>query len=133
MDKKLLKTRLLENGIKLNIYDISRKLAGDRWLVACVAEMEISVDDIILNSPDFSDKDHEDIKKSLGTRVFYEQKRERNFIDEKEKEKILGEICGSFMESQLKYLSHPDFSKRFIIKKYDEYKKKKNIEAMLEK
>ena len=133
MDKKLLKTKTLENGVKLDIYDISRKLAGDRWLVACVAKMEIPLDDIISNSPDFSDMDHEDIKKGLGNRFFYEQKRERNFIDEKDKEKVLNEICDSFVENQLKYLSHPDFSKRFIIKKYNEYKKEKKIAAMLEK
>ncbi len=133
MDKNLLKTKALKNGIKLDIYDISRKLAGDRWLVACMAKMEIPVDDILLNSPDFTDMDHEDIKKGLGNRIFYEQKRERNFIDEKDKGKVLNEICTSLLETQVKYLSHPDFSKKFIIKKYNDYKKEKKIAAMLEK
>jgi hypothetical protein len=33
MNEKLIKTIVLKNGLKLEIYDQSRKIAGNRWLV----------------------------------------------------------------------------------------------------
>ena len=36
-----MKTMDLDNGLKLEIYDISRKLAGDRWYVGMVARIDI--------------------------------------------------------------------------------------------
>ena len=41
MNEKLIRTIVLGNGLILEIYDYSRKLAGDRWLVKIVSKIDI--------------------------------------------------------------------------------------------
>jgi hypothetical protein len=44
MNDKLIKTIVLGNGLILEIYDHSRKIAGDRWLVKMVSKVDIPID-----------------------------------------------------------------------------------------
>ena len=44
MNDKLIKTIVLGNGLILEIYDHSRKIAGDRWLVKMVFKVDITID-----------------------------------------------------------------------------------------
>jgi len=62
--------------------------------------------------------DADDFLKVLGKKVVYERTMERNFIDNKEKEKLLNDFCDASTESSLLYLSTPNFPKRFIVKEY---------------
>ncbi len=43
MDTSLLRKIDLEYGLELEIYEISRKLAGDRWYVGFIARVEIPI------------------------------------------------------------------------------------------
>ena len=47
MQSKLIKTIDLENRMQLNLYDGSKKLAGDRWLVSLIIRMEIPVNEVL--------------------------------------------------------------------------------------
>ncbi|MBW2166593.1 MAG: hypothetical protein JRG74_11045 [Deltaproteobacteria bacterium] len=85
MEEKLIKNIDLENGLQLKLYDASRKLAGDRWLVS---------------------------------------KREKIFIDEREKDNVMKEIQDSFLSSSLSYFSHSDFPQKYVLKKFNEKIKK---------
>ncbi len=64
----------------------------------------------------------DEIKQALGDTVEYEVKKQRNFIDDKEKKTVLTDLLDTFTKYSLPYLSHPDFSKRFILKQYHEKK-----------
>lgn len=120
MEINKIKTINLENGLNLEFYDSSKKIAGDRWQVKLTVRVEISVSDY---SQDFDDGiDRNDVMKVLGLKVVYEKNMERNFIDDKEKETVLNGFCDSFLESALSYLSAINFPKQFIIKKYREKK-----------
>jgi len=39
MEEKLIKTLDLKNGLQLKIFNASRNLVGDRWLVSLIARM----------------------------------------------------------------------------------------------
>ena len=56
MKEKLIKTMDLENGMQLNFYDASRKIAGDRWQISLVVRMEIPVTEVLIKDPDQSTK-----------------------------------------------------------------------------
>ena len=86
MKEKLIKTIDLENGMKLNFYDGSRKLAGDRWLVSLIIRMEIPVTEVSMNEGSESTKSVDEIKNVLGEKILFEQKRERIFVNETEKQ-----------------------------------------------
>ncbi len=117
MKEKLIKTMDLKNGMQLKFYDNSRKLAGDRWLISLIVRMEIPVTEISIENVD-------EIKDMLGEKVLFEQKRERIFVDESEKETVFEEVYDFFIDSVLGYLSNKAFPKRYVLKKYREKVKK---------
>ena len=127
MEYNFVKAMELGNNLKLKIYDNSKKMAGDRWLISLIARINIRVDanSELFSGPEYS---REEIDRLLGSEVLFEQKRERFFIDEKNKESVFNELCESFINNTISYLSHPDFSKKFVIMKLKEKKKKASLE-----
>jgi hypothetical protein len=111
---KLLKSIDLASGLKLELYDTSIKVAGDRWLVALTAIIDIIVDETIIAAQGHFNVN--EIKEILGEVIRFEQKRERHFIDKKDKDNVLQNLMNSFLMSSLSYLSHPDFAKKYVLK-----------------
>ena len=120
MKEKLIKTMDLSNGMQLNFYDNSRKLAGDRWLISLIIRMEIPVAEVSINDEGKSMESVDEIKKVLGEKVVFEQKRERIFVNESEKQAVFQELYDFFIDSVLGYLSNKAFPKRYVLKKYRE-------------
>ena len=83
MEQTLIKTVELSNGLKLDFYDISRKLAGDRWYVGMIARIDIPLTDSLLTNQQLSNYSVEEIRNALGEAVSFQQKRERHYIDER--------------------------------------------------
>ncbi|RPH49928.1 MAG: hypothetical protein EHM85_12245 [Desulfobacteraceae bacterium] len=135
MENKLVKTIGLKNNLELKIYDSSKKMAGDRWLVKMVAHVDIPVSSVPETFHDLQhdpDSNKDEIMKLLGNTVTFEQKRERFFIDESKKESVFNEICDHFVKSTINYLSHPDFPKKYLIIKFRGKKKKALLEAAVD-
>ncbi|MBW1724635.1 MAG: hypothetical protein JRJ33_04535 [Deltaproteobacteria bacterium] len=120
MKEKLIKTMDLENGMQLNFYDASRKIAGDRWLISLVVRMEIPVTEVLIKVPGQSTESVNEIVNVLGENVLFEQKRERNFIDETKKTEMFKELYDNFVNSTFVYLSNEAFPRKYITKKYKE-------------
>ncbi len=127
MEYNFVKAMKLKNNLELKIYDNSKKMAGDRWLVSLIARIKVPVDATfkLLSDPDIG---NEEITELLGSEVLFEKKRERFFIDEKNKESVFDELCDNFVKNALSYLSLPDFPKKFVLMKLKEKKKKVFLE-----
>jgi hypothetical protein len=125
MEQTLIKTIELSNGLNLYFYDISRKLAGDRWYVGLIARIDIPLTDSLLTNQHLSHYSVEEIRNVLGESVRFQQKRERHYIDELEKDNLLNSLMDSFIERTLKYLSHPDFPGKYVLKEFQTYRKRK--------
>jgi len=110
----------LTNGMQLNFYDASRQLAGDRWLISLIIRMEIPVAEVSVNDTGKSIEALNEIKEVLGEKVLFEQKRERIFVAESEKQAVFEELYNFFIDSVLGYLSNKAFPKRYVLKKYRE-------------
>ncbi len=121
MSESLVETLALENNLTLEIYDGSRQIAQDRWVIKFIARLAVPVDPLVA---DISEVDWDKIKAALGTSLLFEQKRERNFIDVEEKEAVFKSLCENFKATQLPYLTHPEFAKRFILSRYSEHRHK---------
>jgi hypothetical protein len=119
---KLLKTIDLATGLKLELYDDSIKVAGDRWLVALTAIIDIFVDPTIMT--DAGSFNAIEIKEALGEMVRFRQKRERHFVDENNEDNVIQDLMDSFLTSSLAYLSHPDFAQKYILKEFKAYQTK---------
>ncbi|MBW1759755.1 MAG: hypothetical protein JRI88_05495 [Deltaproteobacteria bacterium] len=120
MKETLVKTIDLENNRKLTIYDVSRKVGADTWLVTMIARVEILINELLFNKEDRSSIDLDKIRKALGEKVCFELKIDRNFINEAKKDKVFNGLCDVFLANTLSYLSHPDFPKKFVLKKFKE-------------
>jgi hypothetical protein len=125
MKQTLIKTIELRNGLKLYFYDISRKLAGDRWYVGVIARIDIPLIDSLLTNQHLSPYSVEEIRNTLGESVRFQQKRERHYIDERKKDCLLNDLMDSFIERTLNYLSLPDFPGKYILKEFQTYRKRK--------
>ena len=109
----------LENGLIVHLYDHSRRLAGDRWLVVFVALVDINIVQIY-------EKKHkptvslDTLRTALGDRTQYRYEKRSYFVDEKEKDKIFNQLKKDFLDTKLPYISKSDFAEKFILRKYEE-------------
>lgn len=114
METQPVKTISLDNGLTLEIYDESREIAAKRWVVRMMARIVIPIDSISFPQG----QNVGEIKDLLGQTVLYEQKKERNFIDEQKKDAVFTSVCDTFLETAGAYLAHADFPRKFVFKKY---------------
>ncbi len=122
MTETLIKKIELKNGLTLEFINISRKVAGDRYLVALQTRLEVPVEESWFSENNPPLPGIADIRKMVGKKVVFEQKKERHFIDEKEREAVLNNICEVAEDFGIRYLGHPDFPRKLILKKYNEKK-----------
>jgi hypothetical protein len=127
MKEKLIKTLDLENGLQLNVFDASRKLVGDRWLVSLIFRMDVPVTEALKKNGRQSTETIDEIKGVLGDSVLFEKKREKIFVDTAAKETVFKNLCDMFLNSSLDYLSKDIFPKRYILKTYKEEVKKRSL------
>jgi len=125
MEQTLIKTIELSNSLKLDFYDISRKLAGDRWYVGFIARIDIPLIDSLLTNQHLSHFSIEEIRNALGESFRFQQQRERHYIDEREKDDLLNSLMDSFIKRTLNYLSLPDFPGKYVLKEFQTYRKRK--------
>lgn len=119
---KLLESIELENGLVLEIIDNSRIIGSDTWLVEIKFRINIEINKKIFNK--ITSVSEDNIRGVLGNVVTYEIRRERNFVNENNKKQVVKELRDSFVNINMKYLAHSDFSHKFIMKRYNEEKKK---------
>ena len=102
------------NGMLLELYDFSRKVAGGRWRVGLLARIDIPVEEALLY---LNGGDPECIlafKEACGATLRFEQKRERNIIAGEDKEQVLQNMLDFYLQGALSYLSHPDFIRKYV-------------------
>ena len=117
MNEKLIQTFDLKNNLVLELFDASKKITGDRYQVSLVSRIRIPIRNDLFGK-ELKSTDIEDIISALGEIVIYEDKDERNFVDEKEKADVLKELCDQVEVNALKYYRHPNFAGKFVLKTY---------------
>ncbi len=113
----------LPNGLTLEFWDESRHLVGDRWYVGVRAVVGIDIPDGECEG--FVEEYIKVLREKLGNRIYFQLLEERNFIAEDEVETLKKRLMEVFIKNSLNYLSHPDFSRRFLLRKSEEAYKKK--------
>ncbi|QJA05906.1 hypothetical protein FVE67_03435 [Thermosulfurimonas marina] len=101
--------RELPNGLRLEIWDYSRRLAGDRWLVGLLIQIPIRPSREHFSSPEL----YERFVREEGL-FYYRYRKERHFVDEREREAVFFSLKENFLRAALDYLSHPEFAERFL-------------------
>jgi hypothetical protein len=118
MTQRHLATQSLDNRLTLDLYDTSRKMAADRWLVEVVMEIEVPVRANWFNEELAPPAPLETLTAVLGERVRFEYRDRRTFVDAGEKEELVAKMQADLLAMAPRYYGHPNFAARFIAKKY---------------
>ncbi len=122
MQEKLIDKITLENGLTLELFDRSRRVAGDRWLVRFVAHIDVEI------RPEYFEGEHtrelsfEEIRAAVGEKATYSYEKQKNFVAEPEKDETVKGLKEDFLEATLAYLSGPDFARKLILAEYQKAK-----------
>lgn len=116
-DTILAETRL-ENGQTLVLFDQSRKISADAWVVIMRASMEIKITPDLFKQEPLAGITYEQIRETLGEKVIYEYRLERNFIMENEKDTVLEALKDTFMKNMGQYISNPRFAPKLVLKEF---------------
>jgi hypothetical protein len=112
----------LGNGLSLEIWDNSRKVAGNRWLVSM--EIRIDIPLSIGNLGGLTNKEEvfSALKAEYGDKVTYRHELEKHFVDDNKKKEVFNKFMETAREDLFAYLSHPNFAKKFTLLKYKKLK-----------
>ena len=104
----------------LQIFDLSRNVVEDRWLVSFEARIDVDVKPQYFSNHHPSSVPFNHIGALVGETVTYRYKKERNFVEEKEKDDGLNRLKACFLDTSLGYLSSTGFPQKLILKKYED-------------
>lgn len=114
MGNTLIRSVPLDNGLTLNLYDSSKVGAGERCYVALSAVIEIPV----AAAESATGGEPADVREVLGDTVRFEQKRERYFIDVRDKANVLDTMVKDLLDASAGYLARPDFPRKAVLREY---------------
>ncbi len=120
MEEKLIDKIKLDNGLTLELYDRSRPVAGDHWLVSFVVRIHVEVRPKYFENEVAEGLSFDEIKSTLGRQVTYHHEKERNFIAETKKDEVFKSLKERFLGASLSYLASPDFPRKLILREYEE-------------
>ena len=118
MEGKQIDKIKLENGLTMELYDCSRPVAGDRWLVSLVARIEVEVRPEYFEGKHTPDDPLDAIQAALGDKATYRHEKTRNFIAETEKDDVFKLLKERFLAASTGYLSSADFPRKLIMLQY---------------
>ena len=118
MDKTLIETIALPNGLILELWDTSRPMAGDRWLVSLLAKVDVPVLPEFFSTLDNGEQAYQELLSAYGFPLVFTQEKNRHFVDEKDSKNVLAELCQRFKDNLLSYLGNPRFASLYAMKKY---------------
>ena len=120
---EILEERQLANGLTVTVYDQSKKIAGDRWLVKICCEARIPVsEDFFSRHPESDPKVLAEVQAKMDGHVTFTVSKERNFVDDAEKEGILSAMVEQVSAHMVDYLANPKFPEKLFFSKYQELK-----------
>ena len=120
MKEKMVRKETLENGETLKIFDFSRKISEDAFLVRMKAEMTVKVTEELFSSQEGDAIPFQKILEKTGPFALYEYDVERNFIMKPDKEAVFKSLEDAFFSTIVPYLSRPKFPKKLVLKKYND-------------
>jgi hypothetical protein len=110
----------LKNGLSLDCIDQSRKIAADRWFISISIQIVIPVEKKWFPDGSIDDATFQKMVGVLGNEVVFKQKKERHFVSDDMKARIVGDICENAMQTGRQYCGSDVFPARYILKKFAE-------------
>jgi hypothetical protein len=108
---ELIEEIILDNGLKLQAFDLSRVIAADTVKVEISFKVKID----LLESYFAHEQDYLQVKNLLGNELTYEHTMERTIVPKKERDAAREELIATFKNNSLKYLAHAKFAQKLAL------------------
>ncbi len=109
----------MPNGLTVEVWDKSVSIADDTTKVELLIRIRIE-----LQPSYFAKSDHyERVRKIMGTEIFFEYRKERAFVRDREKNVVFQELLDDFKKNSLSYLSRASFPASYALSKYRDIEK----------
>ncbi|HEX7533956.1 MAG TPA: hypothetical protein VF343_01775 [Syntrophales bacterium] len=109
----------MPTGLTVEVWDKSVSIAEDTTKVALLIRIPVE-----LRSSYFAKPDHyELVRKIMEPEIFYEYKKERTFVRDRDKNVFFQELLDHFKKNSLPYLSRPSFAANFALSKHRDIEK----------
>ena len=118
MSERLIERITLPNGLILEIWDESRLMAGDRWLVSLLAKVEVTVLPEYFSTLDDGEQAYQDLVAAHGNPLVFTQEKVKFFVDEGETKDVLTRLCQRIKDNLVVYLGNSKFASLYVLKKY---------------
>ena len=116
---EILLEKRLPNDVQLLLFDQSRPVAGDRWMVKIVCRLLIPITEkCFAELPNIFKVDEDVIKAELGDHLKLDLVKERTFVDESELSRVKDQLIDDFLVNADRYLSSDIFPEKFLKVKY---------------
>ena len=117
----ILAQRTLENNMTLTVYDQSKRMVGDRWLIQIICEAELPVDEGFFSRVVEEDSALQaEVRESMAGSLTFSVTKERTFIAETERAPLVERMVTEIMTNMVTYLNRPEFPERLFARKYAE-------------
>lgn len=126
MSERLIEKITLPNGLLLEIWDKSRLMAGDRWLVSLLAKVEVTVLPEYFSTLDDGEQAYQDLVAAHGNSLVFTQEKVKFFVDEGETKDVLTRLCQRIKDNLVAYLGNPKFASLYVLKKYGDLRDREN-------
>jgi hypothetical protein len=104
----------LPNGLRVEVWDQSIPIAENTTKVALRIRIRVELQPSYFIKPEH----FEIVREIMGTEIFYEYKKQRPFVSNKEKDAVFRELVDTFKQDSLPYLARPKFPHNFALSKY---------------
>jgi hypothetical protein len=118
---EIIEQRSLENNMTLTVYDQSKKMAGDRWLIKIVCEAKLPVDDGFFSRvPEEDIALQAEVREAMAGLVTFSVTKERTFVAETERAALVELMVTEIMANMVGYLNRLEFPEKLFACKYRE-------------
>ena len=109
----------MPNGLMVEVWDKSVSIAADITKVTLLIRIRVELQQSYFAKPDH----YELVRKTMGPEIFFEYKKERSFVNDKEKDVVFRELLDNFKKTCLPYLSKSSFPASLALLKYRDIEK----------
>ncbi len=122
-DGRLFDEIKLDNGLTLYFYDLSRPIVGDRSQVQLVLHVPVDVGECFFDGYPDPKETFAAFTADVGEGICFRQEKVRNFIDSDKALELLGKMKKELLDSNLGYLSKPQFAEKYARKRIADWEK----------
>lgn len=118
---RIIERHQLDNGTEIVLYDHSRPMSADRWIVELQCVAYILINESYWNIAAGEDQQIlEGLRKKIGDRLTHTFSQKRIFVSEEECEQLLQEMVHQVYSGMMEYLKKPNFPSKLFKKLYHE-------------